>query len=71
MANFKAGDRVVHASGSGPEMIVLRAFDGFEGSEIQTPMCECEYWSEGQGKFIRERFPQTSLKLVSVPDGTC
>ncbi|WP_447314595.1 hypothetical protein ACNHKA_06610 [Klebsiella michiganensis] len=67
MANFKAGDTVVHASGFGPTMVVHGAFKGFDIEENSVDMCECEYWSAKEDKFVRERFPQTSLQ--KAPEG--
>lgn len=59
MANFQPGDKVVHISGYGPYMAVTESFKDREGVEL----CNCEYWSPKEEKFIRERFPATSLKI--------
>lgn len=67
MANFKAGDKVVHASGFGPTMVVHGTFEGFDLDENSIDMCECEYWSTKEDKFVRERFPETSLQ--KAPEG--
>ncbi|MEO5275026.1 hypothetical protein [Escherichia coli] len=59
MANFNAGDKVIHVSGYGPTMAVREGYisDGLD-------FYSCEYWSEKEGKFVAERFPETSLKAV-------
>ncbi|ATV42580.1 Uncharacterised protein [Citrobacter braakii] len=58
MAKFKPGDKVIHASGNGPEMVVEEAFTDMEGIE----RCDCSYWSDKETKFVTVRFPETALE---------
>lgn len=60
MANFKAGDKVIHASGNGPEMVVEDVFTDMEGIQ----RCDCSYWSEKETQFVTKRFPETSLEAA-------
>lgn len=58
MAKFKAGDKVLHASGYGPLMIVEESFNDTEG----VARCECSYWNAKESTFDTRRFPETALK---------
>lgn len=69
MAKFKAGDKVIHTSGHGPSMVVSSAFLGVDSRDNRIEICECEYWSAAEEKFVRESFPETSLELEDEGDG--
>lgn len=58
MAKFKPGDKVIHAAGHGPEMVVEDVFTDLDGIE----RCNCSYWSDKESKFVTARFPESSLE---------
>ena len=68
MGTYNPGDKVVHASGHGPEMVVRAAFLGADGAGGTVETCDCEYWNSKADKFVIERFPETSLKASLADD---